>query len=69
VSSKRAIRRKACEGKTRFASFIDAAAALRTFLRAVRSDGWPMSAYRCRFCNGFHFGHVPTKSLQARGRR
>jgi hypothetical protein len=66
VSSKRAIRRKACDGKTRYESFAAAASALRTLLRKVGNDGWPLGAYGCRFCNGFHFGHVPTKALVAR---
>lgn len=61
MSSKRAIRRKSCDGKTRFESFAAAAGALRAFLRKVGNDGWPLSPYRCRFCNGFHFGHVPVK--------
>jgi hypothetical protein len=67
MSSKRAIRRNACEGKTRFETFLEAGRALRAFLRkASSSDGWPLSAYRCRFCNGFHFGHIPVKALAAR---
>jgi hypothetical protein len=66
VSSKRAIRRKACEGKTRYTSFSEAASALRGFLRQFTAGGWPMSAYRCKFCSGFHFGHVPAEALAAR---
>jgi hypothetical protein len=72
MSSKRAIRRKACDGKTRFASFAEANGALRAFLRkvaSVASARWPMSAYRCKFCNGFHFGHVPVKAQKARAGR
>jgi hypothetical protein len=69
VSSKRAVRRKSCEGKTSFASYGEAAGALRAFLRKASSDGWPLSPYRCRFCNGFHFGHVPVKTLAARRRK
>ncbi len=66
MSSKRAIRRKACVGKTRFVTFNEATGALRAFLRKVGNEGWPLSAYRCRFCSGFHFGHIPTKALKAR---
>jgi hypothetical protein len=66
MSSKRAIRRRACDGKTRFTSFAAAAGALRLLLRAGGYDGWPMNAYRCKFCNGFHFGHVPAKAIAAR---
>lgn len=67
MSSKRAIRRKSCEGKTRYASFQVAASALRAFLRKAKpDDNWPLQAYRCQFCNGFHFGHVPVDQLRAR---
>jgi hypothetical protein len=66
VSSKRAIRRKACDGKTRFTSFGAAAAALRSLIREKGNDGWPMAAYPCRFCGGFHFGHTPPNALAAR---
>lgn len=66
MSSKRAIRRKACDGKTRFTSYGEAAGALRALLRKVSNDGWPMSVYSCRFCSGFHFGHVPVEQLRAR---
>jgi hypothetical protein len=66
MSSKRAVRRKSCEGKTSFPTYADAAGALRAFLRKANSDGWPLSPYRCRFCNGFHFGHVPVEALVPR---
>lgn len=66
MTSKRAVRRRSCEGKTRFESFAAAAGALRAFLRKASNEGWPLSPYRCRFCNGFHFGHVPVKALVAR---
>jgi hypothetical protein len=66
MSSKRAVRRRSCDGKTKFTSFSEAAGALRAFVRGASTEGWPMSAYRCRFCNGFHFGHVPVKALAAR---
>jgi hypothetical protein len=68
MSSKRAIRRKACDGKTRFTSFAAANTALRLLLRAAGSDGWPMSAYPCSTCGGFHFGHTPAKAITARRR-
>ncbi len=66
MSSKRATRRRSCEGKTRFSSFNEAARALRALVRKIGNEGWPMHAYRCSFCNGYHFGHVPAKALAAR---
>lgn len=66
MSSKRAIRRNSCDGKTRFGSFNEAAGALRALVRKIGNEGWPLQAYRCNFCNGFHFGHVPAKALAAR---
>jgi hypothetical protein len=69
MSSKRALRRKACDGKTRYGTFAAAAKALRGFRRYGGVDGWPRSAYPCSFCGGFHFGHVPAEQLKARARR
>jgi hypothetical protein len=66
MSSKRAIRRRACDGKTRFGSFAAASAALRRLLRSGGYDGWPMSAYPCPSCGGFHYGHTPAKAIAAR---
>jgi hypothetical protein len=66
MSSKRAIRRKACDGKTRFSSFQQAHQAMRALIRKVGNEGRPMDAYHCNFCNGFHFGHVPLRLLNAR---
>lgn len=30
-----------------------------------RPAGRPMSAYRCKFCGGWHVGHMPKRILQA----
>lgn len=51
MSSKRAIRRRACTGKKRHATLADAA----------QMAGGGMMAYRCQFCGGFHIGHPPLK--------
>lgn len=54
MSSKRAIRRRACKGKVRHAS-IEAAQAHVGALN--RTKGYkPMDAYRCQFCGGYHVG-------------
>ena len=57
MSSKRAIRRRSCEGKHRHLSWDAANAALRSLLRR-RGDQGHLQAYRCPFCRGFHFGHT-----------
>lgn len=58
MSSKRRIRRKSCTGKHRFA---DQAAALAAIRALHARKGWQglLTPYRCKFCNGFHFGHPP----------
>lgn len=69
MSSKRAIRRKACKGKQRFTSLGDAWTALRAVLRGDKRRGFDpgaMNAYPCRFCGGFHFGHTPVALLRKR---
>lgn len=60
MSSKRAIRRKSCDGKVRHA---DSAAAAHAIYLLNRTNGYqgPMNAYRCRFCGGYHIGHRPAK--------
>ncbi|MGE0333217.1 MAG: hypothetical protein AB7P37_21260 [Ramlibacter sp.] len=62
MSSKRAIRRrlqrKACQGKVRHANEAGANVALRKLRRTGTTDG-VMQAYACRFCGGWHIGHVP----------
>jgi hypothetical protein len=57
MSSKRAVRRRACQGKVRHADYNAANAALRALVRAKGEQG-RLQAYRCRFCRGYHFGHV-----------
>lgn len=56
MSSKRAIRRKACKGKVRHQCAEHAWAHLRALLKK-RDDGLRMNVYRCRFCGGWHVGH------------
>jgi hypothetical protein len=59
MSSKRAIRRRACKGKVRHETI--EAALVHTCARSIatRGDQGPMNAYRCAFCGGFHIGHRP----------
>lgn len=60
MASKRAQRRKACDGKQRFESSQQAMGALMRLKRGKPDAGF-MNAYRCKFCGGFHFGHPPKR--------
>jgi len=56
MSSKRAVRRKACAGKVRYASPAEAELAARRRSAATHTFIW---WYRCPFCNSLHIGHPP----------
>lgn len=59
-----------CDGKLRFTNFAKATrAAVSLTRKRGNKDGWPMTAYHCRFCNGFHFGHTPAWERRSRKRR
>jgi hypothetical protein len=62
MSSKRAQRRRACEGKRGFETIEDAKAAAREY---ALSFGDSLTPYRCRFCGRFHVGHPPKEVRQA----
>lgn len=64
MSSKRAIKRRACEGKVRYTSQKAAQAAIGRLRRNTGTTGW-FSAYRCERCGNFHFGHAPRQVRQA----
>jgi len=64
VSSKRAMRRKACAGKQRFATEAEARSGIAAVHRGRGYVGL-MVPYRCQFCGGFHFGHPPRRVRQA----
>ena len=57
MASKRAIRRRACEGKHRYTTQTDALKALRHQPKGKGFGG--MHTYHCKFCQGFHLGHPP----------
>ena len=63
MSSKRRVRRKACTGKIRHATFADAVAAARSLYRA---NGEYLTPYRCRFGHHYHTGHAPARVRRAR---
>jgi hypothetical protein len=66
VSSKRALRRKASKGKARYATEAEARQAIVRLRRGTGTTAW-LTAYRCAFCGGFHFGHPPAKVRIALG--
>jgi hypothetical protein len=59
MSSRRALRRKACSGKIRHASMGAA------WIAAMKTDGG-VRPYKCRHCPGYHIGH---STHQAKMRR
>ncbi len=70
MSSKRAIRRKACAGKIRHATQAHANAHLGSLVHRIRrvtpkktgiDSGGYVNAYACRWCNGWHVGHPPKR--------
>lgn len=56
MSSKRAIRRRACDGKQRHPTAERAWAHITSLARSGLAKG-TLNAYRCRFCRGWHVGH------------
>lgn len=69
VSSKRRLRYRACRSKVRHATEAEAFASIVHLKRKGHYDGEPLNVYRCRFCNGFHFGHTPREVRQAMAER
>lgn len=63
MASKRHIRRRQCSGKVRHASRDGAVAALRSLIYASPSRRGQMNTYRCKFCRGYHIGHVADKTI------
>lgn len=57
MASKRALRRRSCEGKVRHAS------AGAAHIAALKTPG--THAYRCNFCGSYHVGHAPARIRQA----
>lgn len=55
MSSKRRLRRKACEGKVRYLTHADACTVLSRLNRRE------LNAYRCPHCGWYHIGHIQAK--------
>lgn len=64
MASKRAVRRRSCEGKVRHASHTDAIIALSVMKRAGKCQS-DARVYRCKFCGGYHIGHMTDRQLAA----
>lgn len=67
MSSKRRLRRKRCERKTRFAEKEGALGAARHTRTATGSG--PMSAYECPWCGGWHVGHMSRTMIREMAQR
>lgn len=72
VSSQRAMRRRACEGKVKHGSYFAAKIAARRTgelhgeTEVAGSPGFNhLVPYKCKFCPGWHVGHQPVKNLRA----
>ncbi|NMC73191.1 MAG: hypothetical protein GYA56_02345 [Geobacteraceae bacterium] len=63
MASKRRIRRRQCDGKRRFCSSREARKAMHAVIRAGKVNGGILHVYRCCFCGGYHFGHVPSNRI------
>jgi hypothetical protein len=62
MASKRKERRDSCQGKRRYETRQEALDATR-HIRC--SAARPMRVYPCRWCRGYHVGHMPTKYIRA----
>lgn len=66
MSSKRAIRRRACEGKVRYES---REVAFRSAGCASARLNTHLTCYRCQSCGSYHIGHPPYKESRAAAQR
>lgn len=64
MSSKRRLRRNACDGKRRYETQDGAIAGMIRLVRAKKPPG-KMAVYKCQFCHGFHFGHPNKRQIQS----
>lgn len=61
MSSKRRLRRKACDGKQRHESAAEGLQHIRELRRKDAVQGQHhgrINVYRCKFCKGYHVGHA-----------
>jgi len=62
MSSKRALRRRACEGKHKHATLEEAQAHVVALARSRGAQG--LRPYHCKFCGSYHVGHRGRASYQ-----
>ncbi len=62
MASKRRIRRRSCSSKIRY-STEQAAQQAKSDLRSRKPGRISMHYYKCKFCGGFHIGHMPQQML------
>ena len=55
MSSKRRIRRKQCTSKKRYPTQTDAVGEM---IGIKKRTGEKLHSYKCKFCNGWHIGHL-----------
>lgn len=65
MASKRALRRKMCEGKVRYTTIEEAEAVARWQSRMANET---IVAYPCKFGRHFHTGHPKRSTLRKMGR-
>jgi hypothetical protein len=69
MASKRAVRRKACEGKRSYYTYRAAMAEVYRWRQKADEQPLPgteMLPYRCSFCHQFHLGHPVTQLRRTR---
>jgi hypothetical protein len=59
MPSRRRMRAKSCENKRRYQTSAEAEATAQH--RREESGELDLDIYPCRFCDGWHIGHTPTK--------
>lgn len=65
LSSKRRIRRKACQGKKAYRTTEEANKAAAH----LRAHGENVHSYHCPHCHQFHCGHIPSRVTTKEARR
>jgi rubrerythrin len=61
MSSRRRLRRRACQGKVQHATREAAHVEIRRIARTKWAYRPGLQAYRCPFCGHFHVGHPPRR--------
>jgi len=59
MASKRAIRRKACDGKVRHKDKKSAMYAIFCMVKDIGKLSGFIAPYKCKFCKQYHVGHPP----------